>query len=145
VRFWDTSALVAVAVDEPRSVVARELLAEDAEMTVWWATEVECVCAVSRIERDGSVSAAQAADAVRRLDDLAAGWLEIDPSSAIRRTARRLVVVHPLSSADALQLSAAIAAAEDERGSLGFVSFDPRLCRAAALEGFAVLPDQQQV
>jgi len=145
VRFWDTSALVSLVVDEPRSTVARELYNEDGDLTVWWATEVECVSAVSRIEREGDVSRDQAANAILRLDDLARTWFEIDPSAEIRRTARRLVLVHPLKAADALQLSAAIAASEDERASVAFVSFDARLRRAAALEGFAVLPDQQQV
>ncbi len=144
-RFWDTSALVSLVVDEPRSAVVREIYTDDTHLTVWWGTEVECVSAVSRIEREGDVSREQAVNALHRLDELAGTWFEVDPSAEIRRTARRLVLVHPLKAADALQLSAAIAASEDDRASVAFVSFDARLRRAAALEGFAVLPDQQQV
>ncbi len=143
-RFWDTSALVSLGVVEPRSTVARELYDEDPGLTVWWGTEVECVSAVSRIEREGKITREQAANAIDRLDDLAGTWFEIDPSLEIRRTARRLVLVHPLKAADALQLAAAIAAWEGDR-SFGFVSFDAGLRRATALEGLAVLPDQQHV
>lgn len=41
---------------------------------------------------------------------------------------------------DALQLAAAIVAAEHEPASLPFVSLDERLNDAAAREGFQVLP-----
>ena len=46
--------------------------------------------------------------------------------------------MHPLKTADALQLAAAVAVAEDEPGLLGFVSFDARLNEAAGREGFAL-------
>ena len=38
-----------------------------------------------------------------------------------------------------LQLAAALAAADDEPGSIGFVCFDARLNEAASREGFATL------
>ena len=53
--------------------------------------------------------------------------------------AQRLLRVHPLRTADGLQLAAAFAVAEDGSASVGFVCFDARLNRAASREGFAVL------
>jgi predicted nucleic acid-binding protein len=54
----------------------------------------------------------------------------------VRRTAQRLLRVHELRAADALQLAAASTAAED----LPFVTLDDRLALAAAREGFVVEP-----
>lgn len=53
--------------------------------------------------------------------------------------AQRLLRVHPLKAADSLQLAAALAVAEDDPSSVGFVCFDARLNRAAAREGFSIL------
>jgi uncharacterized protein len=44
--------------------------------------------------------------------------------------------VHPLRAADALQLAAAVVAAERDPPSLEFVSLDDRLLEAASREGF---------
>jgi uncharacterized protein len=144
VKFWDASAVVPLAVEESRTRVLRELLGEDREMMVWWATEVEGASAIARLERAGELTEADANTARHSLDELAGTWIEVDPTMPIRQAARRLVAVHPLRAADAFQLSAAIVASEGERESLPFVTLDQRLVRAAALEGFPVV-DQQQV
>ena len=53
--------------------------------------------------------------AVDRLDGLIRAWQEIQPADRVRQTATRLLRVHVLRAGDALQLGAAIAAAEDRR------------------------------
>jgi len=63
----------------------------------------------------------------------------MSPDEEVRRQARRLLRVHPLRAADALQLGAAIVWAGRYEGR-EFVSLDARLREAARLEGFAVLP-----
>ena len=108
-------------------------------MLVWWATEVECVSAIARLERDGDLASDAALEALERLDGLAAGWHEIQPVETARRTARRLLRVHALRAADALQLAAAIVASEGHPGSLEVVSLDDRLIAVARREGFPVL------
>ena len=55
-NFWDTSALVALGVDEPNRQKALRILESDDRMAVWWGTPVEYVSAVSRLEREGSLS-----------------------------------------------------------------------------------------
>ena len=77
--------------------------------------------------------------ALQRLQQLSAGWHEIDPSDEIRETAARFLRVHPLRAADALQLAAAFAAAERRPASLEMVTLDDRLANAARKEGFALL------
>jgi hypothetical protein len=60
------------------------------------------------------------------------------PVEAVRRTARRLLRVHDLRADDALQLAAAVVAAEGDPSSLEIVSLDDRLTEAARREGFIV-------
>jgi predicted nucleic acid-binding protein len=57
----------------------------------------------------------------------------------VRRHAERLVENHPLRAADALQLGAALTAAENDPTSLDFVTLDRQQAAAAEREGFRVL------
>ncbi len=135
-RFWDSSAIVALlAAEESRERVSA-LLANDPVMLVWWATPIECASAVARRERDGSLSNAEAGAALDQLEALAAAWSEVIPSAQVRAMAQRLLRVHPLCAADSLQLAAAVIASEHEPRSLDFVCLDDRLAAAAAREGF---------
>jgi uncharacterized protein len=138
-RFWDSSALVPLLAAEPVSRPVLALYTQDLEAVVWWSTPVECASAIARLERDEALSAQDAAEAFARLDALAASWLQVEPSDELRETARRLLRVHPLRAADALQLAAAFAAAERRPSTMTFVTLDDRLRTAAAKEGF-VLP-----
>jgi len=51
----------------------------------------------------------------------------------------RLLRVHPLRAAGALQLAAAFSAAEQRPSSLEMITVDDRLASAAQKEGFAVI------
>ena len=122
-KFWDTSAVVPLCVQEPNSATVREILAEDPSMVVWWGTRTD--------ER-----------AARHvLHTLMQTWAEMQPSEALRNTAERLLAVHPLRAADALQLAAAILWCQGLTTGQGFVSFDQRLCNVGYREGFTVLPE----
>ena len=137
-RFWDASAIVPLVVAEASTSQIQALAARDPAMLVWWATNVECASAIARLERDGALDEAAAAQAFDLLRQLAGGWHEVDPSDPIRETAVRLLRVHPLRAADALQLAAAVVAAERRPESLEVVTLDDRLASAARKEGFAV-------
>ena len=137
-KFWDSSALVPLLAAEPASKPILALYTQDPEAVVWWSTPVECASAIARLERDESLSAEDAAVAFARLDALAASWLQVEPSDEIRETARRLLRMHPLRAADALQLAAAYAAAERRPPTMTFVTLDDRLRTAAGREGFVV-------
>lgn len=58
----------------------------------------------------------------------------------VRERAHRLLEIHPLRAADALQLSAALIATEDQPNGFGFVTCDEVLATAAEKEGFTVFP-----
>jgi len=139
VKFWDSSAVVPLLIDEPSSGPASALHADDNVMAAWWGSAVECVSALARREREGEIDPTISAEGLDRLDELAAGWLEVAPSQRVRRTAIRLLRVHPLRAADALQLAAATATAEDHADSVAFVTLDERLALAAQREGFEVI------
>lgn len=137
-RFWDSSAIVPLCVEETATDRALALVNEDPEVAIWWATPVECASALARLEREAALTPADAADAFRRLDLLARSWFEIEPHDELREVARRLLRVHPLRAADALQLAAAYLAAERRPPTLEVVTLDERLRHAALKEGFRV-------
>lgn len=138
-KFWDASAIVPLVVTEPETSALQRVAADDREMLVWWATEVECASAVTRLERDGALSSRAATEAFDILRRLAEGWHEVDPSDGVRETAVRFLRVHSLRAADALQLAAAFIAAEHRPASLKVITLDVRLSSAARKEGFAVI------
>jgi predicted nucleic acid-binding protein len=136
VRFWDASAIVPLLVAETSTAGLLALLDRDPEMIVWWGSPVECTSAIARREREGALATKDATRALERLRRVAAGWQEVLPGDSLRAIAQRLLRVHPLRAADALQLAAAIVASEHESSSLPLVCLDERLSDAAAREGF---------
>jgi predicted nucleic acid-binding protein len=138
-RFWDSSALVPLLVAEDSSDRLMDALREDPSIMVWWGSPVECASAVARREREELLGAAEAGAALERLDALQRAWHEIPPTEAVRMAARRMLRVHPLPGADALQLAAAVTAAEGAPHTLELVTLDERLRAAAAKEGFRLL------
>ena len=134
-KFWDASALVPLLLQQPQTKRVRELLAADDELVVWWGSAVECASAIARTHRDGHLTAAAERDARSLLDVLRKSWFEVQPGDAVREQALRLLRVHALRAADALQLAAALEwAGTPPEG--GFVTLDDRLLEAAQREGF---------
>ncbi len=138
-KFWDASAILPLIVSEAATSALQRLVADDREMLVWWATEVECASAVARLEREGALGPRAVTEAFDLLRQLADGWHEVDPSDSVRETAVRFLRVHSLRAADALQLAAAFIAAERRPPSLQLITLDQRLSSAAQKEGFAVI------
>lgn len=139
-RFWDSSALVPLVADEPKSAAMEALLAEDSRIAAWWASPVECAGAIARKGRASATDEGRADDALRELAELASGWTEIPPGDRLRDLAVRLVRIHDLRTGDALQLAAALVASEGNPATLDLVTLDGRLALAASREGFRVLP-----
>ena len=138
-KYWDSSALVPLCVDEAASPRMLELYRADPVVITWWGSEIECVSAFARLEREDAMSAAMVSAAVDRLKGLRSAWHEVQPSQALRDAATRLLRVHPLRAADAVQLSSAIIASDHEPSAVELVTLDARLASAARREGFAVL------
>ena len=135
VRFWDSSALVPLCLDQPRQAEALTLAREDAEMVVWWGSAIECASAIARTStgrichlRRGTRRARAAGRAGRELVRDPARQQPAGPGLRVLR-------LHPLRAADALQLAAALEWSGPAGGGV-FVSFDDRLRAAAEREGF---------
>ncbi len=138
-RYWDTSALVPLLVDEASSSRLQLLHRTDPAITTWWGTLVECESALGRLGRAVTASAAPIQAARLRLAGLAADWVEIRPEEQVRRRAMRLLRTHPLRAADALQLAAALVAVSEDSAAIEFVCTDSGLATAAGREGFVVV------
>ena len=138
-KFWDSSALVPLLVEEATTDTVIEAYSKDPIVFTWWASELECASAIARLERESALDARSATEAFQRLRSLAASWNIVEPGAAAREGALRLLRVHPLTAADSQQLAAAIIAAENRPSSLEFVTLDERLATAAEREGFPLL------
>lgn len=138
-RYWDASALVALIVVEPDSAPRAKPLREDPQVVTWWGSAIECASALNGRARAGELDPGGLRLALKRLDVLAAAWVEILPGDRVRRRAIRLLRVHPLCAADALQLSACLTASGDAPEALPFACADARLRDAADKEGCPVM------
>lgn len=141
-RFWDTSAIIPLIAQEPRSDALRRLLEQDAGMVVWWATRVECVSAISRRAREGTLAPEGEASASGLLNDLSGSWTEAQPTARLRTLAEQALTVHSLRAADALQLASALIWCGSQPQGRPFVCLDDRLRKAASRSGFVLLPDK---
>jgi hypothetical protein len=101
---------------------------------------VEIRSALCRLGREGALDAESLHDAISRTD---AFWRSIRVVSLVepaKTRAKRLLGLHPLSAADALQLGAALTSVYDDPSGWEFVCLDDRLSEAARREGFKVIP-----
>ena len=140
-RFWDASAVVPVCIGQTFSGLVRSIYEGDPQIVVWWGTRTECLSAFARLVREGRHTAASDEATRRLLRELLAVATEVAPTEEVRDRADRLLAVHPLRAADALQLGAALIWTRERPSGVHFVSLDARLRDAAAKEGFAVVPD----
>jgi predicted nucleic acid-binding protein len=143
--FFDTSALVKRHVTEVGSSWVRALTAAKAGHTLYIAsiTAVEMTSAITRRQRDGSLSGAQAAAIYghfRRHLTQRYVVLEITPS--LLAAAMPLARTHGLRAYDAVQLSVALDIQRDHGlaglAPITLVSADQALNAAAAAEGLPV-------
>ena len=137
-RFWDSSAIAPLLMEETTSPSRESQLREDGDVLVWYGTQAELESAICRRERESSIKPTQAANARARLLRLAQSWLEVQPTSWVRERTIRLLRVHPLRAADAFQLAAALIAFQERTAGNQFLTYDQRLAQAASLEGFTV-------
>jgi predicted nucleic acid-binding protein len=138
-KFWDSSAIVPLLVTEPKTRTIAGLLRSDRECWTWWATRTECLSSLHRRVRAGELDAAEFETSRGRLLRFDQASAIVVPSEAIRARADRLLGLHRLRAADAFQLAALLAAAEERPAELPFVTLDDRLADAARKEGFSVL------
>jgi hypothetical protein len=138
-RFWDSSAIVPLLCKEKETVAIVELYRGDPSMLVWTLTRTEIISALCRRQREGAVTRKEVTEAKYRLKQLESDWTENTDYSLVKERAERLLELHPLTAADALQLAAALVAVDERTSGFGFITLDARLGEAAAKEGFGVV------
>ena len=139
-RFWDSSAIIPLCLKEQMSETVKRLIKADEDIVVWWATRVECLSALSRRRREGVLGNNSELKAKAILSALSQEWSEVQPGELARQRAERLLAIHPLRSADAFQLAAALIWAQETPQGLEMVCFDQNLREAGHKEGFTLLP-----
>ena len=140
--FWDSSALVPLLLPEARSNEMTTIIRSSATPVFWWGTPVECKSAIYRRHREDPLPRAILETALQRLELLVDHSDTVAATEDVRRRAGRLLAVHPLRAADALQLAAALVFCEDDPTGESFVCLDDRLRDAALSEGFQLLPNE---
>jgi predicted nucleic acid-binding protein len=138
VRFWDSSAVVPLLVLQPASSRTDRWFADDPAVSLWTLTPVEITSALWRLVRDGTVLEADAQLAESRALEMAAASYTVADIDSVKALARRLLRVHTLRAADALQLSAALVWAGGRPQGKTLHTLDERLALAARREGFDV-------
>jgi predicted nucleic acid-binding protein len=138
-RFWDTSALIPLLVAEPGTARAERWLRDDPEVVVWTLTRVELLSALARRRRQSPPAAQRLLAARREALDAWSRWSEVTAVETVRRHAERVVETHPIRAADALQIGAALVAADGHPETLDFVTLDGPQAEAAEREGFRIL------
>jgi len=139
-KFWDSSAIIPLCLKEKASEAVKGLMKDDEDIVVWWTTYIECLSALSRRQREGVLTSGDAAKARAVLSALAAAWSEVQPTELVRLRAERLLSIHPLRAADALQLAAALVWAQETPRGLDFVCLDQNLRESSLKEGFSIKP-----
>lgn len=138
-RFWDTSALIPLLLAERGTSRAERYLRDDANVVVWTLTRAELLSGLVRRRREEPGASRRLLAARRELLSAWERWSEVTAVEIVRRHAERVVEPHPVRAADALQIGAALVAAEDNPAALEFVTFDRHQAEAAEREGFRVL------
>ncbi len=139
-RFWDSSALVPLVVRQSGSAEVERWLADDPDPIAWTLTQVEVVSALQRLLREGALSERAARDAEEVAVEILLHTHVVTDVERVKSLACRLLRVHALRSADALQLGAALAWADGPANGLVLHTFDRRMALAAEREGFRVIP-----
>jgi uncharacterized protein len=138
VRFWVSSAVVPLLVRQPASTKADTWFAEDHEVAIWTLTPVEVTSALWRLVRENALSDDDAHSADNRSLELAAASHAIVDVESVKALGQRVLRVHPVRAADALQLGAALLWTGGRPQGRILHTLDERLALAARREGFDV-------
>lgn len=137
VAFWDSSALIPLCVTQPQTAKSR-LLYETYGIVAWWATQVEMMSGLARLDRVGQITHDPFLMGKQIALEIVRGWLSVGSTERIAAGACSLLELHSLRAADALQLAAALEWCEGQPVGKVFLTFDRRLHEAAGFAGFTL-------
>jgi uncharacterized protein len=137
-RFWDSSAIVPLLVKQQGSARVDRWFNDDPAVVLWTLSPVEITSALWRLVRAGALAEADAHAGDVRAQELAIASYVIVDVESVKALAQRLLRVHMLRAADALQLGAALSWASGGPQGKVLHTLDERLALAARREGFDV-------
>ena len=137
--FWDTSAIVPLCCFQNTSSSTKHTARTYGRQVVWWATSVEAIGALQRLQRQGYISEREVPHSYSRFTYLRSRWNEVQPTEQVKERAEQLLRMHRLRAADALQLSAALLWCNNRPRGHIFIAADNILLAAAQIEGFSVV------
>jgi predicted nucleic acid-binding protein len=139
-RFWDSSAIVPLLVLEKETEECIRAFRSDQEVMIWTMSKVEVFSALCKRFREGSLKEIDFDSAKKRMNEFFDMAFEVISVTKVKDRALRLLQVHTLRAADALQLAAVLVATREDTLKLQIMSFDEKLAQAAKREGFIVNP-----
>lgn len=107
----------------------------------WILTPIEGLSAIRRLERTRAISITQSENIIHEWKILCEGLYIIKDVPLVIQQAERVLGLHPLKAADALQLAASLVACNHDTSAHTFVTLDQQLKTAAKKEGFRVWPE----
>jgi len=140
IGYFDASALAKRYAEEPESPMVRSLL-EACLVCTSRLSEVEVASALVRRANDGSLSPADRDRALSTLSEDMRSFYVVELFPEIVRSARGLLLRHPLRASDAVQLASSTHVRENTGEGVLFVAFDRRLNEAAFGEGLTLPPE----
>lgn len=137
-KYWDTSAIIPLLVRQSASEKADRWFAEDSSVVTWTLTAVEVTSALWRLVRENAIEEDEALGVDARAGQFVDACHIVGDVEMVKSLAHRLLRVHALRAADALQLGAALVWAGARTQGTTLHTFDERLATAARREGFDV-------
>jgi hypothetical protein len=137
-RFWDSSAVVPLLIQQPSSRAVDAWMLVDRDIAMWKLTPVEIASALWRLVRDGDLPEEEASAVEARVQDFAGASHIVADIDGVQSVARRLLRVHNLRAGDALQLGASLVWSGGRPQGRTLHTLDARLALAARREGFHV-------
>lgn len=134
--YFDTSALVPLAVDEPATSRCLRIWTESDAVVTTSLAYVEAHAALALAMRMGRLTAAGHRRAVHTFEERWCNITRIRPGDALVRSAARLCATQALRGYDAIHAATGLAAASDDFVA---ISGDRRLLRAWTALGLATI------
>lgn len=135
-KYWDSSALVTLFVEQPCSAKYAALYEREGQVITAWHSVAECASAFCRLRREELLTEAQLTELLTHLQTQAENWYILASGNRLEKLTLRMLRIHPLRAMDAIHLAAACLVRGDELAPMGFFTEDARLTEAAAKEGF---------
>jgi predicted nucleic acid-binding protein len=139
ILYLDTSALVKIYVEEPKSVIVRENVKQAEGLATSRIAYVEARAAFARKRRERGLSRADYRTLVNDLDQDWLDYFVVDVSEGVVQAAGNLAEHYALRGADAIHLASAVMLAKEAGESITFYCFDGRLTDAARKEELQVV------